>query len=241
MSCELTIVIPAYNERENIFPLLGRLRSALNDISWEVIFVDDDSPDGTATRVREAALDDPRVRLVRRLGRRGLSSACIEGMLASCAPFLAVMDADMQHDETIIPSMLKAVKSDGFDIAVGSRYVTGGGMENWSEDRKLKSLRATRFAQRLTGVELTDPMSGFFLLRRELLERALRHLNGRGFKILLDIMMSAPQPVRFKDIPYTFRLRQQGESKLTFKVVVDYFLLVFDKALRRSFRNDPSS
>ncbi|NTV28821.1 MAG: polyprenol monophosphomannose synthase [Candidatus Omnitrophica bacterium] len=234
MAIELAVIIPSYNEKANVGPLLEKLRAALAGIEWEVIYVDDNSPDGTAERVWEEARLDPRVRCLKRVGRRGLSSACIEGMLSTSAPFLAVMDADLQHDEAILPAMLSAIKSQGLDIVVGSRYVEGGGVKDWSAQRVAASQGATRFARALTGVQVLDPMSGYFMLRREFLQHCVHLLNGKGFKILLDLLMSAPGPVKFREIPYTFRLRQHGESKLTAKVVLDYFLLVLDKTCRRA-------
>jgi dolichol-phosphate mannosyltransferase len=232
-SAVISIILPTYRERDNIAPLLERLRSALGDIAWEVIFVDDNSPDGTADRILEEARKDPRVRLIRRIGRRGLSSAAIEGVLSSSAPYLAVMDADLQHDEKILPAMLSELEGGQLDLVIGSRYVDGGGMENWTKERIAASRHATRFARFLTGVPVADPMSGFFMLRREFFEKCVSNLSGRGFKILLDLMMSSPDPVRFKELPYVFRTRQHGDSKLSYKVILDYFLLLVEKAVKK--------
>ena len=233
MAAELSIIIPSYNERDNVGPLVDRLRNALLGIEWEIIYVDDNSPDGTAERVGEEAGRDPRVRCIKRVGRRGLSSASIEGMCSSSAPFCAVMDADLQHDETILPQMLSILKAEGVDIVIGSRYVKGGGLENWSKDRVAVSRHATRFAQAMTGIKVEDPMSGFFMLRRDFFLKGSPRLNGKGFKILLDILLSSPGQFRLKEVPFTFRLRQHGESKLTVRVIFEYFYLVFEKALKR--------
>ncbi|MFC7551990.1 glycosyltransferase [Pseudoroseomonas wenyumeiae] len=122
----LTIVVPCFNEAENVIPMAERLEAALQGIAWEVIFVDDDSPDGTAAIARRLAEQDERVRCIRRIGRRGLASACIEGMMASSAPYVAVIDGDLQHDETILPRMLEALRSGRAEVAIGSRHVPGG-------------------------------------------------------------------------------------------------------------------
>src|SRR5688572_2296033 len=123
---ELTVVVPAFRERENIPGLLAALDAALAGLDWETIIVCDDALDGTEELVRERAQKDARVRCIQRVGRRGLASACIEGMLASSAPYLAVIDADLQHDETLLPKLLEAARRDGADIVVASRYMEGG-------------------------------------------------------------------------------------------------------------------
>jgi dolichol-phosphate mannosyltransferase len=226
---ELTVVVPSFNELDNVEPLIERLHAALDGIEWEVIYVDDDSPDGTAARVRELAQADPRVRCIQRLGRRGLSTAVIEGMLASSAPYLAVMDADMQHDERLLPQMLSALKSDGLDIVVGSRYVAGGTIGDWDKGRAVMSSVATRLARLVVSAEIADPMSGFFMLHRCAFERAARGLSGNGFKILLDLFASTPTPYRFRELPYVFAERIHGESKLDSLVIWEYMMLLLDK------------
>ena len=228
---ELTVVIPTYNERENIDPLLERLGSALRGVAWECIFVDDDSPDGTADKVRAIARADARVRCVQRIGRRGLSTAVIEGIQASSAPFVAVIDADMQHDETLLPRMLEAIKTDELDIVIGSRHVEGGGVGEWDKGRVAMSDFAARLARLVVSVHLSDPMSGFFLMTRPAFESAVRKLSGQGFKILLDLFASSPAPFRFKELPYTFRQRVHGESKLDTFVVWEYLMLLLDKLI----------
>jgi dolichol-phosphate mannosyltransferase len=230
---ELAVVIPTFNERANVEALLDRLHLALAGIAWEAVFVDDDSPDGTADRLRDLAAADPRVRCLRRIGRRGLSSACIEGMLATSAPVLAVMDADLQHDETILPAMLAALRGGEADVVVGSRYVPGGGVGTWDARRAALSRFATRLGRATTGVTLADPMSGFFMLRRDTFEAVARRLSGVGFKILLDILASAPAPLTVREVPYEFRNRMAGESKLDGAVVLEFGTLLLDKTLGR--------
>src|SRR6185295_14744073 len=155
------------NERDNIAPLYHKLSKALAGTAWEMIVVDDNSPDGTAAAARELARAFPNVRCVHRIGRRGLSSACIEGVQASAAPYFAVIDADHQHDEAILPQMLERVRA-GDDLAIGSRYVGGGSAgEGLSAHREAGSRLATRISSALTNTDVTDPMSGFFLMRRE--------------------------------------------------------------------------
>ncbi|HQY59062.1 MAG: glycosyltransferase family 2 protein [Nitrospira sp.] len=230
---ELSIIVPTFNERDNIVRLVDLLEQCLGGMQWELIVVDDDSPDRTAEVVRNLACADHRVRCLQRIGRRGLSSACIEGMLSSSAPFVAVMDGDLQHDERILPEMLRWLKQDGYDVVIGSRYVAGGSLGDWNRLRVLTSKWATRVSRSLVPAELTDPMSGFFALRREVFEQLVRHTSGLGFKLLLDFFASSPRPLRFKEVPYEFRTRQFGESKVDSQVVWDYFMLLLDKSIGR--------
>ncbi len=198
-------------------------------MEWELIFVDDDPPDGSADKAREIARRDRRVRVLRRIGRRGLSSACIEGMLATVAPYLAVLDGDLQHDETLLPSRLQTLKREGLDIVVGSRYLEGDGLGTWNRRRRSMSQFASHLARTLVKVDLSDPMSGFFMLNSTLLHGCVRNLSGIGFKILLDIFTSSPCPVRFKEIPYVFRQRRSGENKLDNAVLWEYLLMLVQK------------
>jgi dolichol-phosphate mannosyltransferase len=230
---ELTVVVPSFNEIDNVELLIKRLHAALDGIEWEVIYVDDDSPDGTAAKVRQLAQTDPRVRCIQRIGRRGLSTAVIEGMLASSAPYLAVIDADLQHDECLLPRMLAALKSDGLDIVVGSRYVAGGAIGEWDRWRATISSVATRLARLVISAEIADPMSGFFMIDRRAFERTVRWLSGNGFKILLDLFASAPTPYRFRELPYVFSERIHGESKLDSLVIWEYVMLLLDKWVGR--------
>jgi dolichol-phosphate mannosyltransferase len=226
---ELTVVIPTLNERDNIEPLVDLLDAALGRVNWEAIFVDDDSTDGTAERIREISRRDSRVRCLQRIGRRGLSTACIEGALATSAPYIAVMDADMQHDEKLLLQMLEILKNELVDIVVGSRYVTGGGVGRWDTTRANLSVYATRLSRMICKAEIADPVSGFFMLRREVLEAVLRRLSGQGFKILLDILASSPRPLRLKELPYEFRERRRGESKLDALAAWEFIMLIADK------------
>jgi dolichol-phosphate mannosyltransferase len=226
----LSVVIPVYREAANVAPLVQRLDAALAGIAWEAVFVDDDSPDGTAAEIRTIASGDARIRCIRRVGRRGLASASIEGMLSVSAPFVAVMDGDLQHDETILPAMLRAVEQ-GADIAIGSRHVAGGAAaEGFSATRGALSDAGTRLAQALLPVPVADPMSGFFLLKRDLVEQAAPRLTGRGFKILLDLLLTVPKGVRVVEVPYSFRAREHGDSKLDATVLMEFAGLLLDKA-----------
>jgi dolichol-phosphate mannosyltransferase len=228
---ELAIVVPTYNERENVPALLAALEKTLVGIQWEVIFVDDNSPDGTAERVREIASRDRRVRILERIGRRGLSSACIEGLLATSAPYIAVMDGDMQHDESILPKMLECAKSGRLDVVVGSRNMAGGSMGEFVQDRVRLSNLGSRISRLVCHCETSDPMSGFFLVNRKYFQEVVRGLTGRGFKILVDLLASCKRPVRIADVPYHFRNRQRGESKLDVNVQLEYLFLLVDKVI----------
>lgn len=230
---ELTVVIPTFNERDNVLRLVGRLAEVLEGIAWEAVFVDDDSPDGTADVLREMARRDTRVRLILRIGRRGLSSACVEGMLSSSAPVLAVMDADLQHDERILPDMFRRIKTEDLDVVVGSRYTAGGGIGKWDPRRVAISRFAIKTAQALFKVPLADPMSGFFVIRREAFAGAVRSLSQQGFKILFDLMASSPRPLKFAEVPYQFNIRELGESKLDSMAGWLFGVLILDKLVGR--------
>jgi dolichol-phosphate mannosyltransferase len=225
----LGVIVPTFNERENVAQLISRLERVLAGIEFEVIVVDDDSPDGTADVVRELARVNPRVRVLQRVGRRGLASACIEGMLASAAPYLAVIDADLQHDETILPAMLEKLESGKLDLVVATRHAAGGSIESLGERRVKLSNVGKRVSRVVMHAELSDPMSGFFVVDRRFLDEVVHSLSGIGFKILLDLVASSPRPVRAAEVPYRFRERLHGESKLDALVAVEYLQLVADK------------
>ena len=230
---ELTIVIPTLNERDNIEPLMERLALTLDGVSWEALFVDDDSSDGTLDVLHALSRRSAQVRFIRRVGRRGLTSACIEGLAASSAPYLAVMDADMQHDEALLGEMLVILKSGEAELVNGSRYVAGGGVGDWNAGRLRLSQIGTRLGQSILKTHLTDPLSGFFMLRHELFEEAVDRMSGLGFKILLDLVSSLQRPVSVRELPYTFRERNAGESKLDTLVSLEYLLLLLHRTLGR--------
>jgi dolichol-phosphate mannosyltransferase len=229
---ELSIIVPTYKEIDNIATVVKQVHACLKGVAWEIIFVDDDSPDGTADHIRDIARTDPHVRCLQRIGRRGLSSACIEGMLSSSAPYVAVMDADLQHDETLLPAMLDILRKGDSDIVIGSRYIPGGGVGQWHKARAWISRWATQLSHIVLKADLADPMSGFFMMTHEAMLRCIRgNISGIGFKILLDLFASSPQPLRFQELPYQFRERHAGESKLDTMVAWEYFLLLVDKLI----------
>jgi dolichol-phosphate mannosyltransferase len=231
---ELCVVVPTFNERDNVDVLVGRLDRTLRGIAWEVVFVDDDSPDGTAEHIRALGEGDPRIRCIRRIGRRGLSSACIEGMLATSAPFVAVIDGDLQHDEALLPRMHDALKEDAADVVIASRYVGTGSPEGLSSDRRKRlSVYGARLARRLIEADVADSVSGFFMLRRALVDEVAPRLSGIGTKILIDILASATRPLRIVELPYRFRPRSRGESKLDAFTGVEYLLLLAEKLTHR--------
>jgi dolichol-phosphate mannosyltransferase len=177
---------------------------------------------------------DSRVRCVRRLGRRGLASAVVEGVQSNFAPYIAVMDADLQHDERLLGPMLDILRNDLADVVVGSRYLDEGGLGEWSQRRRTLSRVGTELSRLvLRGRDLTDPMSGFFMLKREVFDAALRRLSQEGYKILLDIVASSPGAPRIKEVPYVFGARRHGESKLDSLVILDYATLLLDKLIGR--------
>jgi dolichol-phosphate mannosyltransferase len=228
---ELAVVIPTYNELENIPLVLAAVEQALRGIEWEVVFVDDNSPDKTAESIRTLALTNRRVRVLERVGRKGLSSACIEGILATPAPYIAVMDADMQHDESILPKMLERMRSERLDVVVGSRKIDGGSMGEFARERVWLSNFGTRISKLVCRCEVTDAMSGFFLVDRAYFQKVVPRLTGAGFKILVDLLSSSPSSPRIGEVPYHFRNRQRGESKLDLNVQLEYLYLLVDKVI----------
>jgi len=234
MSIRLGVVLPTYNERKNLRGMIGRLDKALAGIPFEVIIVDDNSPDGTSDEARAIAQDDGRVHVIQRIGRRGLSSAAIEGMCATAAPVVAVMDADHQHDPELLVQMLAAIESGEYDLSYASRFAEGASTEEWGRpDRVKASGLANKIANKVTGIELSDPMSGYFMLRTETLRADAHRLSGVGFKILLDILATVETPLRIKEVPMNFAARAEGESKLDRTVVFEFLVGLYDKWLGR--------
>jgi dolichol-phosphate mannosyltransferase len=235
MPNSFTIIVPAYNERQNIPLVVERLETLVVGRNWEVVFVDDDSQDGSLPVLMELARTKSHVRFIRRIGRRGLASACLEGMASSAADIFAVMDCDLQHDETILPKMLDAFDADPkLELTLGTRYAgEGAGVGNWSKARVFVSRFATNLGSLARKTELSDPMSGFFAIRREIFEETVRKMTGKGFKILLDIVLSAGRPLKTREFSYEFRTRQHGESKLDIVVGFEYLYLLADKIFGR--------
>ncbi|MGE5472150.1 MAG: glycosyltransferase [Bacteroidota bacterium] len=226
---ELSIVVPTFNERANVDALLAVLGDSLSGLHWEIVFVDDDSPDRTAAYVRSIALREPNVHCLQRIGRRGLSRAVIEGILATSAPYIVVMDADLQHDEKLIPQMLAEAKTSSLDFIIASRYCAGGSPGKWENSRLRMSRFATQLAHIIVSEEVSDPMSGFFLITRAAFDSRVRKLSGEGYKILLDLLTATRETPRLAEIPYTFKTRMAGESKLDSTVLIEYLLLIIDK------------
>ncbi|KPL68016.1 dolichol monophosphate mannose synthase [Erythrobacter sp. SG61-1L] len=234
MSLRLAVILPTYNERANLRALVVRLDAALQGVEWEAVIVDDHSPDGTADEARAISLEDPRIRVIERIGRRGLASAAIEGMCATAAPVVAVMDADHQHDPALLPGMLEVIESGEYDVAYASRFCEGASTEAWNRpDRVKASGLANNLARKMTGVELSDPMSGYFMLRAETLRADAHRLSGVGFKILLDILATVDRPLKIKEFPLEFAARAEGESKLDRTVVFEFLVGLYDKWLGR--------
>lgn len=226
----LAIVLPTLNERENVAPMIARLEEALGPDGWEAVFVDDSSADGTADLLREMARKDRRIRVIQRIGRRGLASAAIEGMCATAAPFVALMDADHQHDPALLPRMLAAVENGDADIAIASRFAEGGSAAGLAGTRREQGSRlGNRLARMLTGTELTDAMSGYFLMRTQTLRGQASRLSGIGFKILLDILATARPPLRVKEFPLTFDRRLAGKSKLDRAIAFDFLVGLYER------------
>jgi dolichol-phosphate mannosyltransferase len=230
---ELAIVVPTFKERDNVPVLIERIARALAGVEWEVIVVDDDSPDGTAAVARALGEADSRVRCIRRIGRRGLAGACIEGMLAAQARYVAVMDADLQHDEGLLAVMLERLRRGDVDLVAASRYREGGSAAGLASGRRASVSRvSTTLAHTLLGVDLSDPLSGYFMLSRAAFEQLAPDLSSQGFKILLDIVATSRGSLRIAEVPLVFRERLHGESKLDIRSAFDFAGLVLAKLSR---------
>ena len=229
---DVAVIVPTFNEAGNVAAVVRAVEQALTGFRWELIFVDDASPDGTANKVRELALGDSRVRCIERYGRRGLSGACIEGLLSSSAPVLMVMDGDLQHDAKTLAIMARHIQANDADVVVASRYVGAGSDDSFSAGRRTVSHLSAKAARLVTGVTITDPMSGFFAISRSALRDVAPNLASEGFKILLDILSARATPFRVIEVPYNFGTRQSGESKLGARVAMDFVGLLLSKATR---------
>ena len=230
MSKALSIVIPTYNEGENITPLVERIHNAVSDYDYEILFVDDDSKDDTTDTIENLSASYP-VRVAVRKNERGLASAVVHGILNTTGQKVLVMDADLQHPPEVIPSLVKAAE-DGADIVVASRYVEGGGCQEWGLFRKLVSRVSTTIAHIFLPQTrpVKDPMSGFFMFDRKVVENA--KLQPRGYKILLEILMEG----KFQnvvEVPFTFVTRDEGESKLNTKQQIEYLRHIYSLMCRK--------
>lgn len=227
---KLGLAIPTLNEAENVRPLLDGLSIALArvPIDYELIVVDDDSSDGTAEVAREYAKRDSRVRVFVRRGERGLAGAVLYGWAQTNAALLGVIDADLQHPPEVLPKLIAPVMN-GNDIAIASRYVSSNednGMGDWNRLRALISRAGTLITaplQKQRNINVKDPLSGFFVVRRECIEGL--DLQPEGFKILLEILVRGRvhRPV---EVPFHFGLRHAGKSKADFKVAFAYLNLL---------------
>ncbi len=228
-SIELSVIVPTYKERPNVPILLERIKAVLSNVGWEVLYVDDHSPDGTADAVRAIAVTDRRIRVIERIGRRGLASACVEGMMASAAPYIAVMDGDLQHNESVLPKLLQKIKQEKLDVVIASRRMPGGSMGDFAKERVKLSEVGSKISKLVCRCEVSDPMSGFFVVEATFFRALVPRLTGSGFKILVDILASSRTVPRVSEVPYRFRNRELGESKLDVNVQLEYIFLIIDK------------
>lgn len=225
------MIVPTYNERENLAPLLVRLGKVLAGRNFEVIVVDDDSPDETWAEAQRFQHHYKWLRVIRRHGERGLSSAVICGFRHARGKILGVMDADLQHDHTRLPELLREMSR--ADFAIATRRRAGGSDGEWSRQRRFASWVATGLARVVAGAPLSDPMSGFFVMRREIFtaidDWALRP---RGYKVLLYLYSRAAdrfgrQNLRLREVGYHFGQRQHGHSKFSPRVMCEFIGMLF--------------
>jgi dolichol-phosphate mannosyltransferase len=228
----VSVITPTFNEAENLPILVGRLHDALADIPHEIIVADDDSPDRTWEVAEGLAADDPRITVMRRFHDPGLSASVLDGMSVARGEVLAVIDADLQHDESILADMVEQVLDDRADVVVGSRSTAGGGYGEWSSSRRFVSWVATLIARLLLRVPVSDPMSGYFAVSRRAYEATAPQLNPRGFKILLEFI-GRNRDLRVSEVGYEFSNRVHGETKLNRSVIRSYLLGVAELRLGR--------
>lgn len=229
----VSVVVPCFNERDNVTPMIERLTKVFDGIEWEVTFVDDDSPDGTSEVVRNHAQENPRVHLIHRVGRRGLAGACIEGILSSRADLAAVIDGDLQHDEAKLRDMFACFSANpDLDLVIGSRNTEGGSAgDGLSKIRKWGSDQATGLARKALKISATDPMSGFFMVKRQSFNAVATQLQNQGFKILADMLSVSRGTWTIQEVPYTFRERFAGESKMDAAVTLEFLGLILSRLL----------
>ena len=236
MSTDLTIIIPTYNEYQNILPVINAIESALTGHSWQLLFVDDNSPDGTAELIKDISRKKDNVKCMKRVGRRGRTSACIEGMVSVSTPYICIMDADLQHDEKLLPVMLTTIKQEDYDLVIGSRYVNSGSTGRLPFHRVIISKLAGKFGGLILKNNVSDPTSGFIMIKNKFFRKVNPDLSGKGmkgFELTLDILASADRSLRYIELPYTMRDRKEGESKLDAVVVFEFISLVLHKLLRK--------
>lgn len=232
---QLSVITPTFNEVDNVVPLLDKLEAALVDLSHEILVVDDDSPDRTWEVAEEYAATHPSVRVLRRFSDHGLSSAVMAGMEASTGKVIAVIDADMQHDERVLPDMVAVLESGDADLVVGTRAADGGSYGEWSAFRRVVSWVAAMIARVFLRVSTTDPMSGFFAISRDAYRTAAPAVNAQGFKILLEFIGRNPG-LRVAEVGYEFRNRVAGETKLSPSIIRSYLLAVFELRFGRQVK-----
>lgn len=230
----LSVIVPTYNERDNVALLYQGLCAALSEL--EIIFVDDGSPDGTAEVIRSLKATDSRVKLVQRPGKMGLGSAVLCGLEQAQGEWVAMMDADLSHNPADLPRLMAAMQKEHADLVVASRYVKGGGTVGWPWRRRLTSRGAILLARWLLPIKVRDPLSGFALFRRSALEGVRSELSARGFKLVLEILVKAPH-LRVAEVPITFVERARGHSKMGIGEIRAFLSLCLE--LRRWQRKGP--
>ena len=228
----LSIVIPTYNEAENIPKLIDEINSSLESLCFEVVFVDDESVDKTADIAEKLNIRYGNIKVLRRVGKKGLGSAVIDGIKKAEAEIIAVMDADLQHPPELLPIMYEKISGCGYDLVVASRYVKGGFIEGWSFRRRIVSEVATMITHLVfpRTIKIKDPMSGYFMFRRDVVGRV--KLDAKGFKILLEILVKGNYH-HLVEVPYVFKPRQNGDSKMSLKEICNYAILLLKLRMKR--------
>ncbi len=229
---KVSIIIPTRNERENLPILIERLQEVMENLLYEIVIVDDDSEDGTWQVAEEFSRSYGNIRVIRRINRKGLSSAIIEGFLLGKGEYVVVIDADLQHDHRLVGAMLDEMGD--CDVVIGSRYMNQKSVPGWDSWRSRLSRTGTVMAKKLLKKEISDPMSGFFMIRRKIIGELAPQLFEQGYKILFDILIKRPD-LKVKELPYEFKARLHGTSKLTAAVIFDFADLMISRAIPSRF------
>ena len=230
-SIELAVVIPTYNEKENIETLLNRLTRVLPQVNWQLVIVDDNSPDGTADFINSKLPHQSlNVKVIKKTDKRSLASSVIEGIKQTDANYYAVMDADLQHDEKVLDAMYDEIKKSDYNLVIGSRFLDESDISKFSKSRQMLSRLSNKIALSRLKVNLSDPMSGFFMIDHDSIMGVIDQLDKKGYKILLNILLCAKNKLKTKELPYSFLPRYKGKSKLTFSIFIDSICLLLKKS-----------
>ena len=230
----ISIIIPTFNEIQNIIPLVQKIKVSLNSkINWEIIFVDDNSPDKTYEKIKSLKKDYSNIKVIKRLNERGLAGAVLTGLNSCSYEQIIIMDADLQHDPIFILKLLNKMYQNEASIVVASRFIKDSKSNNFHILREIGSKTMIKVFNLFSSIKLYDPMSGFFIIKKDLFLKISKNLSSDGYKILADIILNIPKNVKVSQIPIDFKQRHAGESKMNLKVLWDLLLVIIHSFLKK--------